>query len=249
MFLPDTHPSPSTGFEIGHRSLTGDRSHWVVRPLSPAPDPGKAFAIIRWSDGPLRERNFFRRHPAASQALTHALLPLEKRTGLCFGCPDRPLLLSATLTRCGNVKLADLTVSPLGLTDQTIPGLLQSGVPPVLIYRSYAELIATYADIVMERTHHLARQHASGIRLQMARRRAMLAERKGNGPHQELAASDEAFLAGTYKAMFQAAFREAFPDNPREQLEGMLTALFTLESHGECREIRLEPAHLSERIS
>lgn len=89
-------------------------------------------------------------HPeAATPALWHdALVRLEAATGLGFGDPRRPLLLSVRSGAPVSMPGMMETLLNIGLTEATLPGLIRSTGNPRLVWDAYRRLIAGYGEVV-----------------------------------------------------------------------------------------------------
>jgi pyruvate, orthophosphate dikinase len=180
------------------------------------------------SDGSLRgQRHVFQARPEYARALREAIGIFESRLGWIYGDPVRPLFLSISLIR-PVLDTVPVRMAPAGLSDQTLPALIQQDSDSRQTYNAYRILVRDYAEVVMERAFRLQRRGRGGIRQRMDQRLAALILEKGYTSEDQLSAEDGAWLAGTYKAMFQVAFGEAFPDDPWEQLEGVISAFLTL---------------------
>jgi len=177
----------------------------------------------RWQGQP----QLFRTRPEYATALREAIGSLETRIGLNYGDPVHPLFLSVTLLRPDMSAIA-FRMMPVGLSDYTLPALIQQGVDTRQTYHAYRRLVRDYAEVVMERAFRLQRRGRGGIRQRMDQRLATLLAQKGYASEDQMSAEDAAWLAGTYKAMYQVAYGEAFPDEPWEQLEGVISAFLTL---------------------
>jgi pyruvate,orthophosphate dikinase len=144
-----------------------------------------------------------------------AIKGLEKETGLGFGDPEKPLLMSVRSgARVSMPGMMD-TVLNLGLNDETREGLVKRFGDEWFSYDAYRRLITMFADIVMG----VHREHFE----------KMLAELK----EKEKAKSDADVslegmkkLVDQYKALYKKHLGEDFPSDPHEQLRLSIKAVF-----------------------
>lgn len=180
------------------------------------------------SDGSLKgRRDIFSEHAEYAQALRSTLGDLERKLGLVYGDARHPLFLKVSLLRPALEKEM-VSIEPVGLGDPTLPGLIEHEADSRMAYNAYRKLITDYAELVMERAFGLQRKDKGRVRARMDHRLKKLMQEKGYHSEDELSAEDAAWLAGTYKAMYQVAYGESFPDDPWEQLEGIISACLTL---------------------
>ncbi len=149
------------------------------------------------------------------QEIDSHLAHLQKITGKTFGDPANPLLLSI---RSGSVfsmpGMMD-TVLNLGLNDTTVAGLAQSTGNARFAYDSYRRFINMFGDVVM------------GIDPQLFE--DALTDKKaavGAKLDTDLSAEDLKDLTVRYKQLLQQHAGRSFPDDPREQLDLAVGAVF-----------------------
>ncbi len=140
---------------------------------------------------------------------------VEEAMGGGFGDPDDPLLFSVRSgARVSMPGMMD-TVLNIGLSDDTVAGLIKKTGNDRFVYDSYRRLIQMYADVVMglesEEFHRLldARKKEKDVFHDM-----------------DLSAEDLKYLAGQFKAKVKELSGKDFPDDPREQLWGAISAVF-----------------------
>ncbi len=140
---------------------------------------------------------------------------VEEAMGGGFGDPDDPLLFSVRSgARVSMPGMMD-TVLNIGLSDDTVAGLIKKTGNERFVYDSYRRLIQMYADVVMglesEEFHRLldARKKEKDVFHDM-----------------DLSAEDLKYLAGQFKAKVKELSGKDFPDDPREQLWGSIRAVF-----------------------
>lgn len=150
----------------------------------------------------------------------HALVlgPLDglaQITGLAFGDPRRPLLVSVRSGAPASMPGMLDTVLNVGLTRATLPGLIALTGNPRLAWDCYLRLIQSYAGSV----HRL-----DGTRFDEATARAISAAGAANPA--ELDTLSLRDLAQRYLDVFEDAVGEAFPDDPMKQLLRAVDAVF-----------------------
>ncbi len=140
---------------------------------------------------------------------------IEKVMGTKFGDPKNPLLLSVRSgARVSMPGMMD-TVLNLGLSPQTIDGLIRKTQNKRFVYDSYRRFIQMYADVVMGAES----EHFEKIIDEMK-------EKKGIKLDVEFTAEDLEELANLFKARVKQDLGKDFPDDPKEQLWGAIAAVF-----------------------
>ena len=81
--------------------------------------------------------------------------------------PDRPPSDVRPLRHRSSMPGMMETVLNVGLTTQTIPGLIKKGGNERFVYDAYRRLIMMYSDVVMEKAGVLSRKDDEGIRKQL----------------------------------------------------------------------------------
>ncbi|MCS5636955.1 MAG: pyruvate, phosphate dikinase [Myxococcota bacterium] len=143
-----------------------------------------------------------------------ALARVEQLMGLRFGDPERPLLVSVRSgARVSMPGMMD-TVLNLGLGDVTVEGLAKLA-DDRFAYDCYRRFIQMFADVVL------------GVPLE---RFEILLERMkarvGVALDTELGAPEWRGLVADYLDLVEEYTGRPFPQNPREQLWGAITAVF-----------------------
>ena len=143
------------------------------------------------------------------------LARLEVDAGTRLGDPGNPLLVSVRSgARFSMPGMMD-TVLNLGLNDASVEGLAGITGNPRFAYDSYRRFIQMYGDVVSG----VAREHFD------AALDALKAAR-GASTDVDLGADDLRELVGTYGAIFREHRGEPFPQDPWQQLEGAIRAVF-----------------------
>jgi len=143
------------------------------------------------------------------------LKKVEEIMGRRFGDPENPLLVSVRSGARASMPGMMDTILNLGLSDQTVMGLMKNKENERFAYDSYRRFIQMYSDVVLEikrnKFEHLLeiRKKEKGVRLDT-----------------ELAASDLKDLVTQFKALVLEETQKPFPQDPWEQLWGAIGAVF-----------------------
>ena len=159
--------------------------------------------------------------PGLREEVEGALQRLEMLTGKSFGSQEKPLLLSVRSGAAVSMPGMMDTVLNLGLTDETVQGLIEKTGNERFAYDSYRRLIQMYGDVVMG----LKSQSESGP----DPFEALLDEikvQKGIELDTDLSPEDLMKLTESFKTVIEEHLGEAFPQDPMEQLWGAITAVF-----------------------
>jgi pyruvate,orthophosphate dikinase len=161
-----------------------------------------------------------------AKQVEEALARIEKIMGRKFGDPENPLLLSVRSGARRSMPGMMETVLNLGLTTQTIPGLIKRTQNERFAYDAYRRLLMMYADVVMEKAAGLEPEEGEGIRQKLEKAMERMKEQKGVRLDTELTAEDLKELCDEFKRIIQETLGKAFPDDPHEQLWGGIGAVF-----------------------
>lgn len=147
--------------------------------------------------------------------LSEALGRLEEKTGLRLGDPSRPLLVSVRSGAVFSMPGMMDTILNLGLNDVTVEGLARLTGQDRFAWDCYRRLIQMYGDVVLGVPHHAfervieEQKRKRGVRLDT-----------------ELTADDWRAVTEAFKDLVRAKTKRPFPQDPREQLEGAVRAVF-----------------------
>src|SRR5512135_787491 len=86
-----------------------------------------------------------------TEKVNEAMRKIEKIMGKKFGDPSDPLLMSVRSGARSSMPGMMETVLNVGLTTQTIPGLIAKSGNERFVYDAYRRLIMMYSDVVMEK--------------------------------------------------------------------------------------------------
>lgn len=149
------------------------------------------------------------------QAVKENLERLEKTMNKGFGDPQNPLLVSvrsgAKISMPGMMD----TILNLGLNDETVQGLIASTQNERFSWDSYRRFIQMFCNVVlgmdMEKFEEIleAKKHAAGVKFDS-----------------DLSAEDLKSLVETYKKHIQDTRGEPFPQDPKQQLNMAINAVF-----------------------
>jgi pyruvate,orthophosphate dikinase len=140
---------------------------------------------------------------------------VEKATGKNFGDPKNPLLVAC---RSGaKVSMPGMmdTVLNIGLNDRVVEGMARLTNNPRFAYDSYRRLINMYGDTVMGVDHEHFEHELSGVK-----------SAKGVPLDTDLDVDDLKLVVERYKKVYRDHVGADFPQDPMQQLEGAIKAVF-----------------------
>ena len=150
-----------------------------------------------------------------SRAVDEALALLESRMGLRFGDAEHPLLCSVRSGAAVSMPGMMDTVLNLGMTDAVAEGVAKKTGNPRFAWDSYRRFIDMFGSVVMGVDHHA-----------FERSMDMLKNERGARTDRELDADAMRELTSRFKAVYRQRTGHMFPDDPREQLERAIMAVF-----------------------
>ena len=153
-----------------------------------------------------------------------ALQALEQATGLGFGDVRRPLLLSVRSGAPVSMPGMMETLLNIGLCDATLPGLIRRSGNPRLAWDSYRRLVSGFATVVWG--------------LPMAAFDEDLARIAQGLPERELDFLQLQALTRAHLATVRALRGESFPQDPWQQLDAAIRAVFASWSADKARAYR-----------
>jgi pyruvate,orthophosphate dikinase len=140
---------------------------------------------------------------------------LEERTGKRFGDPSDPLLVSVRSGAAVSMPGMMDTILNLGLNADAVQGLARTTSNPRFANDSYRRLIQMYGDVV---------DGVDGQRFEHELQ--ALKQRRGVSQDVELTAEDLQELVQTFEGIYAQEAERPFPQQPREQLERAVNAVF-----------------------
>ena len=150
-----------------------------------------------------------------NKEVTEHIKDLEKENGKTFGSTEDPLLVSvrsgAPISMPGMMD----TILNLGLNDDAVIGLAKKTDNERFAYDSYRRFIQMFSDVAME----LDKNNFENL---------LTAKKEAKGVKQDtdLDANDLKELVEEYKAKYKELMGEDFPQEPREQLDLAISAVF-----------------------
>jgi pyruvate,orthophosphate dikinase len=165
-------------------------------------------------------------HPAGvRRALWQpALAALERASGLRFGDARRPLLLSVRSGAPVSMPGMMETLLNIGLSDATLPGLLRTTGNPRLAWDAYRRLVAGFGEVVLG---------MDGAVFEEDLRQACLGRDERELDFIELRA-----LTCAHQASLQRVAGRPFPQDPLEQLDMAIRAVFASWQAPKARDYR-----------
>jgi pyruvate,orthophosphate dikinase len=162
----------------------------------------------------------FLKHPAKSRAAMHDLLVemlrrLETASRLAFGGTRKPLLVSVRSGAPVSMPGMMDTLLNIGLCDTTVHGLMRLTGNPRLAWDSYRRLVQQFAEVV----------HGADAAPFRSALDAALREAGVDGAH-ELDFRQLAQLTREFLAIHRETTGQPFPQDPMEQLEAAIAAVF-----------------------
>ncbi len=155
-----------------------------------------------------------------------AMTRIESQTGMEFGDPDNPLLVSCRSGARSSMPGMMETILNVGLCSTTIPGLIKKTSNEWFVYDAYRRLIMMYSDVVMEKAEQVSPKDGMGIRLNLEMMMNNLKNDKGYGNDTDISTEDMKTLCKRFKKKISEDLGKEFPDDPKEQLMGSIGAVF-----------------------
>ena len=145
------------------------------------------------------------------KGLTH----IETLTGKKFGDPSNPLLVSVRSGARASMPGMMDTVLNLGLNDETAEGLAKLSGDRRFALDSYRRFITMYSDVVMGVHHHAFEDILDEYK-----------DNEGLMLDTDISPDGWAFIIERYKSAVRDTLGRDFPQDPREQLQGAIDAVF-----------------------
>ena len=145
-----------------------------------------------------------------------AILKLEKITGKKFGDNENPLLVSVRSgARVSMPGMMD-TVLNLGLNDDTVAGLAKKSNNERFAYDSYRRFLTMFGDVVLDIEHHKFESVLSAKKKEL-----------GVELDTDLDSNVLKDLVEEFKGIIKSNTGEDFPQDPRQQLQMAIDAVFS----------------------
>ncbi len=144
-----------------------------------------------------------------------SIVAVESETGKSFGSATSPLLMSVRSGAAASMPGMMDTVLNLGLNDAAMSGLASATGDPRFAYDAYRRLINMFGDVVMGVDHEYFEDVFKRIK-------------KKHKTKLDTGVPEEgmAQLCDDYKAVYTKHVGEAFPQDPYEQLQAAIEAVF-----------------------
>jgi pyruvate,orthophosphate dikinase len=149
-----------------------------------------------------------------------ALADVEAQMGKKFGDPHNPLLFSVRSGAKFSMPGMMDTVLNLGLNDETLRGLIEATGNARFAYDSYRRFLMMFSDITM--SHENPGLKKEGFERILTEHKAKL----GKEQDTDLTGEDWKELCDIYKVFFQEQTGRSFPNDPLEQLQVAIEAVF-----------------------
>ncbi len=148
---------------------------------------------------------------------------VEKKVGRRFGDPENPLLVSVRSGAPASMPGMMDTILNLGLNDQTVQGLIKQTGDERFAYDAYRRFVQMFGDIVMG----VERDEFEHILDELKARRAQeLGKDKKEVRDTDLTVEDLKEAVQRFKALIREKTGRDFPDDPWQQLEMAIEAVF-----------------------
>ena len=156
-----------------------------------------------------------------SDEINKSLRLVEENTGMKFGDPEKPLLLSVRSGARASMPGMMDTILNLGLNDQVVEGLARKTNNPRFAYDAYRRFVQMYGDVVLE-LKPASKEEIDTFEAIIDQ----VKKEKGVKLDNELETEDLKRLVTLFKAAIIEHTGKCFPDDPMEQLWGAICAVF-----------------------
>ncbi|WP_339851890.1 pyruvate, phosphate dikinase [uncultured Nisaea sp.] len=143
------------------------------------------------------------------------LKAVEEILGRGFGSTEKPLLVSVRSGARASMPGMMDTVLNLGLNDTTVAALARETSDERFAYDSFRRFIQMYSDVVLEVEHYNFEEILEEYK-----------ELKDYSLDTEMTADDWKTIVTEYKARVKEVLGRDFPEDPKEQLWGAISAVF-----------------------
>ncbi len=155
-----------------------------------------------------------------------ALVKVEKIMNKKFGDIENPLLLSVRSGARSSMPGMMETVLNIGLTSQTIPGLIKKTKNERFVYDAYRRLLMMYSDVVMEKAAGIEPKDGEGIRHKLEHAMEKMKTSRGHKLDTDMTVDDLKKLCDNFKIIIKETLKKEFPDSALDQLWGGVGAVF-----------------------
>ncbi len=169
-----------------------------------------------------------KKYPAELQMqVEDALKKVERLAGRKFGDAKDPLLVSVRSGARSSMPGMMETVLNVGLTEETIKGLIDKSGDERFAYDAYRRLIMMYADVVMEKAAGIEPKGGKGIRKLLDDKLDAVKKASGHKADTDLTVAELKKLIVEFKKTVKKVLGAEFPDDPWQQLWGGIGAVFS----------------------
>ena len=151
---------------------------------------------------------------------------VESVMGTKFGDSNNPLLLSVRSGARQSMPGMMETVLNVGLTSNTIPGLIKRTNNPRFVYDAYRRLITMYSDVVMEKAAGIEPSEGEGIRQKLEHHLVLYKSKNNLKGDTDLSENDWKNVIEIFKNEIKSSLGSEFPDDAEAQLWGGIEAVF-----------------------
>ena len=156
-----------------------------------------------------------------SDEINKSLRLIEENTGMKFGDPEKPLLLSVRSGARASMPGMMDTILNLGLNDEVVEGLARKTNNPRFAYDAYRRFVQMYGDVVLE-LKPASKEEIDPFEAIIDQ----VKKEKGVKLDNELETEDLKRLVTLFRAAIIEHTGKRFPDDPMEQLWGAICAVF-----------------------
>jgi pyruvate,orthophosphate dikinase len=164
--------------------------------------------------------------PELKAQVAKAMAGVEKIMQKKFGDPANPLLVSCRSGARASMPGMMETVLNIGLTRETIPGMIRLTGNERFVWDAYRRLIMMYSDVVMEKAAGLELGEGKGIRVQLEHLMDAMKHEVGAKSDTDLTAEQLKQLCTRFCEKVQEVIGKPFPDRAQDQLWGAIGAVF-----------------------
>ena len=154
------------------------------------------------------------------------LIKVEKLMGRTFGDPSNPLLFSVRSGARVSMPGMMETVLNIGLTQETLQGLIAKSGSERFAYDAYRRLIMMFSDVVLEKAAGIEPKDGIGIREQLEHEMQRMKKTRGIRDDTELDGEDLKKLCVIFKEKVKDVLKVDFPEDARDQLWMAVGAVF-----------------------
>jgi len=161
-----------------------------------------------------------------TEQVNSALLKVEKEMKAKFGDSKNPLLVSVRSGARASMPGMMETILNVGLNNATREAMIAKTGNARFVYDSHRRLIQMYSDVVMEKAAGIEPKEGRGVRQQLEGELHKMKVARGVTSDTDLTSEDLKELIEIYKIKVKEVLGKPFPENPKDQLWGAISAVF-----------------------